>query len=247
MTDERVTGRPGPVGARRCSSLLVCLLVAWPSVSRAQAAHLSRFDRQKVEWLLRERLPCLGCHRLDGEGGMIGPDLSHLADRRSARFILSMVTDPQAALPGSHMPRIPMPGEWRALIVAFLTERLTPGAAPTDPTSPAGTTPLGAVTDGAALYAQLCAACHGPQGKGDGFNAVNLPVPPTAHADSAYLSRRPDDTLFDGIFAGGYILNKSNRMPAWGETLTREQIWALVRYLRQLCRCQGPEWARGGG
>ena len=76
---------------------------------------------------------------------------------------------------------------------------------------------------------------------------ANLPVRPTVHADSGYMAQRPDDTLFDGIFAGGYILNKSNRMPAWGETLSREQIWALVGYLRKLCRCRGPEWAGRGG
>jgi mono/diheme cytochrome c family protein len=61
------------------------------------------------------------------------------------------------------------------------------------------------------------------------------------------MARRPDDTLFDGIFAGGYILNESNRMPAWGETLSREQIRALVGYLRKLCRCRGPEWGTAGG
>jgi mono/diheme cytochrome c family protein len=209
-------------------------------------AHLSRFDREKAEWLLRERLPCLGCHRLDGRGGMIGPDLTAVADRRSTGFILAMVSDPQATLSGSRMPRIPMPAEWRLLIVRLLAERRSAGATPADPVGPADSIRLGAITDGAALYDRVCAACHGRQGGGDGFNAANLPVRPTAHGDSAYLSRRPDDTLFDGIFAGGYILNKSNRMPAWGETLSREQIWSLVRYIRQLCRCTGPRWSGDG-
>ncbi len=219
-----------------------------PGTLAAQAPHrLSRFDRQKAEWLLRERLPCLGCHRLDREGGTIGPDLSTVADRRSDRFLLAMVTDPQATLPGSRMPRIPMPAEWRALIVSLLAERRSAGAAPVDPSAPADSVRLSTVSDGAALYARVCAGCHGAEGKGDGFNAANLPVPPTAHADSAYMARRPDDTLFDGIFAGGYVLNKSNRMPAWGETLSRDQIWALVGYLRRLCRCRGPAWGKTGG
>jgi hypothetical protein len=58
------------------------------------------------------------------------------------------------------------------------------------------------------------------------------------------MSRRSDDALFDTIFAGGYIMNRSNLMPPFGETLSREQIWLLVRHIRTLCRCQGPEWAR---
>ncbi len=209
-------------------------------------SHLSRFDRQKAEWLLRERLPCRGCHRLDGEGGAIGPDLTRVADRRTAGFISRMVTDPQTTLPGSHMPKIPMPDEWQTLVASYLAERKSATPAPADPTAPADTTRLTAFTDGAALYQHVCAACHGQEGKGDGFNAANLPVRPTAHADSGYMSTRPDDTLFDGIFAGGYILNKSNRMPAWGATLTRAQIWGLVRYMRRLCRCAGPAWSHDG-
>ncbi len=236
-------------GVRLWSLLFASLGGLLPSVATAQflPSRLSRFDRQKAEWLLRERLPCLGCHRLEGEGGAIGPDLTNVADRRSPAFIYGMVSDPQATLAGSHMPKTPMPGEWRALVATFLAERKSAAAAPADPPGPADATRLSAITDAAALYALVCAACHGQQGKGDGFNAPNLPVRPTVHADSAYLSRRPDDTLFDGIFAGGYILNRSNRMPAWGQTLSRNQIWGLVRYLRQLCRCRGPGWARDGG
>jgi len=59
-----------------------------------------------------------------------------------------------------------------------------------------------------------------------------------------YMSGRSDDALFDAIYAGGYVMNRSNRMPPFGQTLAREQIWSLVRYLRGLCRCQGPTWSR---
>jgi mono/diheme cytochrome c family protein len=131
---------------------------------------------------------------------------------------------------------------WRNLIVGYLMDRKTTTAAPSDPTGPVDSVPLTAVRDPAALYQRACAACHGEQGKGDGFNAPNLPVRPTAFADSAYLSTRADDTMFDGVFAGGYILNRSHRMPAWGQTLSREQIRGLVAHLRTLCRCEGPAW-----
>jgi mono/diheme cytochrome c family protein len=97
----------------------------------------------------------------------------------------------------------------------------------------------------AAVYARRCAPCHGARGGGDGPNARFLPVRPTAHADSALMSARSDDELFDTIFAGGYVMNRSNRMPPFGETLSRAEIWALVRYVRTLCRCQQPAWARG--
>ncbi len=60
------------------------------------------------------------------------------------------------------------------------------------------------------------------------------------------MTERPDDSLFDAIYAGGYIMNLSQLMPAYGRTLSREQIWSLVRQLRSLCDCQGPAWSRDG-
>lgn len=110
---------------------------------------------------------------------------------------------------------------------------LAPDAGAADPSTPA------------ALYLRRCAVCHGARGGGDGPNARFLPVQPTAHADSALMSARTDDELFDTIFAGGYVMNRSNRMPPYGHTLSRAQIWTLVHYLRALCRCAEPAWARG--
>jgi mono/diheme cytochrome c family protein len=226
--------------------LLVGLLALVPTSARAQFVplELSRFDRQKVEWMLRERLPCRGCHRLEGQGGIVGPDLTAIADRRSAEFIFRMITNPQATLEGSRMPRVPMPSEWARLVASYLSEGRRAGTAPAAPTVPGDSTRLSGIRDAGALYQSLCAACHGTSGAGDGFNAGNLAVRPTAHADSVYMSSRPDDTLVDGVFSGGYILNKSHLMPAWGETLSREQIRGLVQYMRQLCRCAGPSWSR---
>jgi mono/diheme cytochrome c family protein len=205
---------------------------------------LSRFAAAKAERLLRDRLSCLGCHKLDGAGGEIGPDLSQVGRRRSPRFILGMISDPQGTAPGSLMPLTPMPPAQRELVASYLVYRGGPsGGTPVPPPAPrsrgAMDTPL--------LYARYCAACHGKTGGGDGPNASLLPVRPTVHTDRAYMSTRPDDSLFDAIFAGGYVMNRSNRMPGFGHTLTAVEIRGLVRYLRELCRCEGPAWSRDGG
>lgn len=269
---------------------------------------LAPYRVAKAEALIRRRLPCLGCHRLGDAGGRIGPDLTDVGDRRSIDFIRRMIRDPRATVPGTIMPRVPMPEETLDLVAAYLAapgsdadagagrdgqasgvRGATPagrasadggfddgavGGAPASDVQ--GTTPTGrppaqggfddgaaaepggeapaapaagagsGSADGAALYARYCAACHGADGGGDGPNARHLPVPPTAHADSAYMSRRPDDALFDAVYAGGRIMGRSHRMPAWGRTLSGEEIRALVAYMRELCGCRGPAWSRDG-
>jgi mono/diheme cytochrome c family protein len=206
---------------------------------------LSPFDVAKAEWLIRNRLPCLGCHELGGQGGQIGPSLSELKGQRTPDHVYSMIRDPQGTVPGTIMPRVPMSRATLELIASDLVGRdPTPAAPQRPPPADVGRPDTSSAGAPAALYAKFCSPCHGVGGEGNGYNAPFLPVRPTAHADKRYMSRRSDDALFDAIYAGGYIMNRSNRMPPFGQTLAREQIWSLVRYLRTLCRCEGPIWSR---
>src|SRR6266511_1708492 len=191
-------------------------LAAQAAPPEFHARALSAFAAAKARTLIRERLPCLGCHRLDAEGGRIGPDLSPLAP------------------------------ETLELVASYLAQRVPAG-------KPAGARAPGAATRAPAapsrrsakeLYGSYCAACHGAAGNGDGYNAAFLPVRPAVHADPRAMSERSDDQLFDAIAAGGYVLSRSNRMPGFGQTLTVHEIRALVGYIRELCRCQGPAWSR---
>ena len=135
------------------------------------------------------------------------------------------------------MPRVPMTQATLDLIASYLVQR-EPSQSPS-PRTPApdpGPTASNQAGVTEVLYARSCSPCHGVRGAGDGYNAPFLPVRPTAHADATYMSRRSDDALFDAIYAGGYIMNRSNRMPPFGHTLAREQIWSLVRYLADAVR-----------
>jgi cytochrome c oxidase cbb3-type subunit 3 len=212
---------------------------------------VSLFGAAKARALMSDRLPCAGCHAFDGKGGRIGPDLSHVADRRPAEYVRRMIDDPQRAVPGSIMPKVPMAWSTRELIIAYLTRRAATPTGGRDSAQPrtlvAGRPGISAATrDASALYGGYCAPCHGARGRGDGPNAAYLPVPPAPHADRAYMSRRSDDRLFDAIYSGGYPLGRSVTMPPYGETLARSEIWSLVRYLRELCRCSGPVWSTDG-
>jgi mono/diheme cytochrome c family protein len=60
------------------------------------------------------------------------------------------------------------------------------------------------------------------------------------------MERRVDDALFDAVHAGGWVLGRSARMPAFGGLLPPEDIRALVSYIRSLCACEAPAWSRDG-
>ncbi len=199
--------------------------------------------RRRAERLLQDRVACLGCHRLEGSGGAIGPSLDGVGERLSREFILRVIVEPQSVRPGTSMPAQPLaPGD-AELLADFLTSGATWSGALPDPLPP---DTLSGGIDPEALYRRHCASCHGERGNGDGWNAVNLPVPPTVHADSATMAGRLDDQLYDAIHAGGWVLDRSARMPAFGALLTPGQIRMLVDYIRELCRCSAPAWSRDG-
>lgn len=240
------------IGVARLAVAAVALFCGMPASALAQAAAarrashaLSAFAVAKAERLLRDRLPCLGCHELGGDGGRIGPSLSNVGARRSRDHIAAMIGDPQRIVPGTMMPKVRMSAATAALIADYLSRRARSQEPPAFAPPPSYGTPSGTPPgDPATVYHRFCAPCHGLTGDGDGYNAPFLSVRPTAHASAAYMSTRSDDALYDAIAGGGYIMNRSARMPPFGGTLSAAQIRGLVAYLRTLCGCAGPAWSR---
>lgn len=222
-------------------ALGMLLLLQGSASARPSAHRLPPFARAKAEALLRDQLPCLGCHELGGDGGRVGPTLSRLRGVRTREFVLAMMRDPQGQIGGTIMPPSLADPATAELVARYLVERQ-----PSRPAGPVVARPPAptADTSAAAIYARSCAVCHGARGGGDGPNAPFLPVRPTAHADATYMAQRPDDALYDAIAAGGAVMGRSPRMPAFGGTLSPTQIRALVTYLRTLCACAGPSWSR---
>ncbi len=78
-----------------------------------------------------------------------------------------------------------------------------------------------------ALYRSHCGSCHGNNGKGDGIAAYACDPKPADHT-SDYVQSETDGSLYFKISEG------RGPMPTFKATLTEEQIWGLVNYIRTL-------------
>ena len=84
------------------------------------------------------------------------------------------------------------------------------------------------------LYYAFCASCHGVDGRGSWHAALFL-VRPGDLTDSARMATRSDEYIFDLIKHGGAPIGRPG-MPAFGSTLSDEDVRLLVAYVRKLSR-----------
>jgi mono/diheme cytochrome c family protein len=92
------------------------------------------------------------------------------------------------------------------------------------------------------LYLGLCAGCHGVDGHGS-WRATFFLIRPGDLAAPARVSQHTDQYLFDIIKHGGAPVGRPG-MPAFGASLSDDDIRALVAYVRTLDR-GAPRRSRG--
>jgi mono/diheme cytochrome c family protein len=88
-------------------------------------------------------------------------------------------------------------------------------------------------TLGRRLNEQYCDRCHNPESTVERVsNNDNLEVKPHPFTEGDSLTKINDADLAAIITHGGPALNKSALMPAWGNTLSKSDIQALISYIR---------------
>ncbi|MBA2661439.1 MAG: cytochrome c [Bradymonadaceae bacterium] len=87
---------------------------------------------------------------------------------------------------------------------------------------------------GEALFEQNCARCHGASGQGDGPEASTNTGGVVSDLTDATHGALDDDYLNWRIHEGGAHAPFNSLMPAFKETLSDEQAWQIITYLRHL-------------
>ena len=170
---------------------------------------------------------CAWCHGSEGQGGVNGPPLVGVG-AASADFMLSTGRMP-IARPEQQPDRAEVPYSRDQIdqLVSFVASL---GSGPPVPSVDIS---RGDLAEGAALYEDQCAACHGSTGAG-GALTNGLTAPPLRDSTPVEVA--------EAIRLGGAGLRSGN-MPKFGpEVLSDQQVDSVARYVEYLRR---PE-DRGG-
>lgn len=79
-------------------------------------------------------------------------------------------------------------------------------------------------------YDIYCSPCHGNHGKGDSRLKGQFPVPPTLLSEK--VTNWKDANIYH------VITNGQNTMPSYASSISRDERWAIIHYLRVLIRSQ---------
>lgn len=100
------------------SSLVVCvvgvLLVGITGLAQDGGAQIEEGKK------IYSEMKCPMCHKLDGVGGKIGPELSGVGGRKDAEWIKGFLKDPKSVVPDTKQPPFKGTDEQLEALVTYL-------------------------------------------------------------------------------------------------------------------------------
>jgi len=89
----------------------------------------------------------------------------------------------------------------------------------------------GDAAKGGVNYKNLCVACHGEKGDGNGPAAAALTPKPSSFTDAATSDHLTDEWVYKMVKNGGQANGKSPMMMAWSGSLNDQQIRDVAAYV----------------
>jgi len=181
---------------------------------------------------------CATCHRVGGEGGITGPDLTMIGFRHSEKWLDVWLQNPAAWKPGTMMPNKQLSPAARGAIVSYLAtlkgQDWAKGARPWDGAGDA-------VARGRLVFLRAgCVACHGRGGVG-GYPNNNVKggrIPALDKVSETFTKAELIVKIKNGVAAPAK--DDANGpdplvfMPKWGDVLDAGDIDDVASYLLTL-------------
>lgn len=204
---------------------------------------------------LVRREGCLGCHKLRGVGGHVGPDLTeqgrkgrHYYSFRRIKGDHSVVNwhrehfrDPGGVSPGSSMPAFDLPGREMEPLITFVLGQFSPSL-PLDYYSSEVLQEFRSrqsLRTGREAYLLTCSACHRRDGAGRDFGEHPYGAPSIGNPDFQAVASR--ELIEYAIWSG----RGTSRMESWNPILSglrAEELELIVDHVRGF-RPKGPSLA----
>jgi mono/diheme cytochrome c family protein len=187
---------------------------------------------------------CVGCHGVNGGGGMGKPILDDqwvFGSDDATLFKLIRGEIPKQTMPNS-IGKALTDEQVRKVIsyVRFMYQgdkgKITWATPPEVPEEllKASVSTGDPIAAGKILFTSACVQCHGPEGKGDGPAAVSLDPKPRNLTDTARMATVSDRFKYELISRGGIAVAKSPQMPAF--PLNRDDINNIIAYVDTLSK-----------
>jgi len=189
---------------------------------------------------------CLGCHKLGGRGGVLGPALDRTGDKSKHALPFAHVEgdrqvwtwhrehlrSPEAVVPDSQMPAVDLDEEAIDALTAYMlslrTSNLTEQMTPRDRYEERYRIWHTKALSGAELYQQFCYACHEEGTETVLHDTLEVAVPSIRHPDLLAVVSR-------GFFIRSTRQGRPGTdMPAWGPAgggLSDDELERLADYL----------------
>ena len=119
------------------------------------------------------------------------------------------------------------PGKFETYVATEVKQRITIGGA--KDRNPLSATAAN-INEGRQQFQNYCSSCHGPDGLNSGVIFADKMSPPVPLLSSPAVQEFRDGQLKQII---QYGVSPSG-MPGWHDTLSEEEIWKIVLFIRQL-------------
>jgi len=198
---------------------LVAFLLGQPARAPLDTADWSKASAEKGGEIFR-RSRCVTCHAVNGRGGTLGPELTHVGSKVSRDWLYTWLRDPHRLQPKTLMPRFRFADEEARDVAAYLASEFS--EPPNDfGASPAPPTPALADEGRRVFEKRGCYSCHDLEGFpklariGPKLSAVGDRVLETAALEARHVAPTLPNWIHLKVRTPDAVLEGA-RMPTFG-------------------------------